>query len=95
MAGRYDTLQPTSLPIAEGGSVEYLPLRVLPFGWTVAGVGTTVVRTTEQLRLDLIATRTIGNPLLSWQIADANDAMDPFSVCEVVGSSLQLPATNL
>jgi nucleoid-associated protein YgaU len=31
-------------------------------------------------RLDLIAARTLGDPLLFWRIADANDAMNPFDL---------------
>jgi nucleoid-associated protein YgaU len=41
-------------------------------------------------RLDLIAARTLGDPLLFWRIADANLALDPFDLVEP-GRALTVP----
>lgn len=41
-------------------------------------------------RLDLVAWRTLGNPLLFWRIADANDAMNPFDLVRQPGQRLRV-----
>ena len=42
-------------------------------------------------RLDLIAFRALGNPTLFWRVADANEAMDPFDLTAVPGTTLRVP----
>lgn len=42
-------------------------------------------------RLDLIAYRTLGDPELFWQIADANNALDPFELTSEPGRKLRVP----
>jgi hypothetical protein len=76
---------------APGPAVGYLAIRILPFGETVASGSTTNVQASELDRLDLIANRTLRDPLQAWRIADANDAIDPFSLCSAIGASLKLP----
>lgn len=92
---RYSSSQVLVYQSSDGVEVKYLAPRILPFAWTVAGPSTTVVRATEVHRLDRIATRTLRNPLLAWQISDANDAMNPFALCEQAGQVLQLPGSRL
>ena len=45
-------------------------------------------------RLDIIAARTLGDPLQFWRIADANHAMNPFDLVEP-GRLLDVPAVGL
>jgi hypothetical protein len=95
-----DTSRYASSPVlvyraGDGQTVKYLAPRILPFGWTVASAYTTAVQLTEVNRLDRVATRTLRNPLLAWRICDANDAMDPFALCQQPGELLQLPASGL
>jgi hypothetical protein len=61
----------------------------------VAGTSVTQVQANEVDRLDLIANRTLGDPEQAWTIADANDAIDPFALCDKAGSRLKLPASTL
>jgi hypothetical protein len=42
-------------------------------------------------RPDLIAWRTLGKPTLFWQVADANDAIDPFDLVRPAGRIIRLP----
>jgi hypothetical protein len=94
-AGRYANCAPLTRQERPGRVVNYLAIRILPLGETVAGPSTTQVRATEIDRLDLVANRTLGDPLQAWQIADANDAIDPFALCRSAGAILTLPAGTL
>ncbi len=42
-------------------------------------------------RLDLIAARSQGDPLLAWRIADANNALNPFDLTDPPGRVLRIP----
>ena len=94
MSGRYDKSQ--RLTYTGGGArVAYLAPRILPIA-PAALPATAVVQPDEVHRLDLVANRALGNPLLAWQIADANDAMDPFELCARPGRTvLKLPKRSL
>jgi hypothetical protein len=78
-----------------GRVVTYLAIRILPLGESVAGTTVAQVRANEVDRLDLIANRTLGDPSQAWRIADANDAINPFALCDRAGLLLNLPASNL
>jgi hypothetical protein len=93
--GRYAGCTPLTRRERSGRNINYLAIRILPLGETVAGATDTQVRATEIDRLDLIAARTLGDPLQAWQIADANDAIDPFDLCRSAGAVLKLPASTL
>lgn len=92
---RYAHCAPLVRQDASGRLVRYLAPRILPQGEAVAGGGTTQVRPDERHRLDLVANRTLRAPQQSWRIADANDAMDPFELCERAGTILDLPGSAL
>jgi len=94
-AGRYASCAQLTRQDPWGRSVSYLAIRILPLGESVAGSATARVGGSEVDRLDLIANRAIGDPMQAWRIADANDAMDPFSLCGVAGAALNLPASQL
>jgi hypothetical protein len=78
-----------------GRVVTYLAIRILPLGESVAGDTVARVQANEVERLDLIANRTLGDPSQAWRIADANDAINPFDLCDRAGLLLNLPASNL
>lgn len=42
-------------------------------------------------RLDLIAFRTLGDPLQFWQICDANNALNPIALAAESGRALRVP----
>lgn len=72
-----------------GKPVRYRAPRTLPP--IPDGAPTTTVRDDEVNRLDLIAARTVGNPLLAWRIADVNLALDQFELCAAPGRALAIP----
>jgi hypothetical protein len=92
MSGRYDKSEKLTYD-GDGTRVTYLAPRILPTAPPAAA--TTTIQRDEQHRLDLVANRTLGNPELAWQIADANDAMDPFDLCDHTGQTIDLPGSSL
>jgi hypothetical protein len=94
-ASRYASSTSLTMQAASGRVVKYLAIRILPFGDSVAGTSATRVQANEVNRLDLIATRVLGDPEQAWRIADANDAIDPFGLCDQAGAVLRLPASLL
>lgn len=81
---------PTALYTApDGTQVAYLTRRFCPQGSSHTPL--TEVTVGEGDRLDLITARTLGDPLQSWRVADANDAMDPFDLVREPGRVLRIP----
>jgi nucleoid-associated protein YgaU len=78
-----------NLTVPGGRSVRYLRWRVLPQGRSMPAAQNYIVQAGD--RLDLIATRVLGDPLQYWRIADANDAMNPFDLVAVPGRALRIP----
>ena len=71
-AGRYEDIEQAEQTDASGRPVRYLRRRFLPRAETLAAMIEIAVE--EGDRLDLIATRTIGDPVQYWRVADANNA---------------------
>jgi hypothetical protein len=86
---RYDPIEDAIYEAADGRHISYKRRRFLPQGEKMplleeAGVGVGD-------RLDLIATRTLGDPEQFWQICDANNAMNPFDLTDEAGRVLRIP----
>jgi hypothetical protein len=69
--------------------ISYVSRRFLPQGDTLPPL--VEVAVTQGDRLDLIATRTIGDPGQYWRICDANNAMNPFDLTAELGTILRVP----
>jgi hypothetical protein len=72
-----------------GRQVPYLRRRFLPQGQALP-----LLTEADPLpgdRLDLIAARTLGDPLLFWRVCDANNAMNPFDLIAERGRPLRVP----
>lgn len=95
MPSRYAASAKLERPGPDGRTVRYLAPRILPQPSTVTGGGTTQVRADEVDRLDLVANRTLRDPLQAWRIADANTAMDPLALTRRAGATLQIPGSPL
>lgn len=83
--GRYKGT-PTLIHRARDGTVSpYLARRFLP-----KGTGAVIARVTvsQGMRLDLIADRWRDDATRSWEIADANRAMNPFALTARIGRTL-------
>jgi hypothetical protein len=92
--GRYEK-SPKQTYVSPGGTtVVYLAPRMLSLT-PAATTATTRIGDGEINRLDLVANRTLGNPLLAWRIADVNNAMNPFDLCGTAGRRIDVPGTGL
>ena len=99
MSGRYAGADRRVYVSPRGIRTVWLAPRMLP-QQTAGGPGlppavTTVVADQERDRLDLIAYRTLRDPLLAYRISDANAAMDPFALCARTGTVLIIPPVGL
>lgn len=80
---------PTTVYVGPTGRrVVHLRRRLLPAASAFRPLGRAVV--TEGDRLDLVAARTIGDPLQYWQVCDANEAMNPAELEHPPGRVLDL-----
>ena len=86
---RYYGRAPLTYRRPDGRTVTYAPRRILPQPDSFATL--VEVRLTDGDRLDLLAAATLGDPLLFWQICDANGALDPFDLVSRIGATIKVP----
>jgi hypothetical protein len=86
---RYYTLEIAVHTMPDGHIVAYKRRRFLPRGEELDLLAEVAV--TEGDRLDLIASRALGNAEFFWWICDANDAMNPFDLGEEINRRLRVP----
>jgi hypothetical protein len=89
---RYASATQLSWTTAEGQPVIYLTPRLLPFPESFTPVVTH--RVTDSDRIDLLAWKNLGNPTLSWRIADANRAMHPGALPGEPGDIVVVPVAG-
>jgi hypothetical protein len=85
---RYAGIEPTKLKRPDGTVIAYLPRRFVPPAENFVLLQEHVV--TQGERLDNITARYIGDPLLFWQVCDANNAMRPEELTETPGRRLRI-----
>ena len=85
---RYANVETTTLVTVDGEEVRYLLRRFLPDGLKHPLL--TEITVTQGDRLDLIAYRTIGDPVQFWRIADANNAMNPEDLVASAGEVIRV-----
>jgi hypothetical protein len=88
VTSRYYGLAQQQLTLPDGQVVNYLQRRFVPRPDSLADLGTYVVRPLD--RIDLIAYRALGDPELSWRVADANGAMSPDELETPAGRRLRI-----
>jgi hypothetical protein len=71
---RYYSIETATVDLSDGRVVSYVRRRFLPSGSDMPLLAEVGVTPGE--RVDLVAHRTLGDPLAFWRICDANDAMD-------------------
>ncbi|MBW4441964.1 MAG: LysM domain-containing protein [Plectolyngbya sp. WJT66-NPBG17] len=86
---RYYTLQTTKFTSLDGRTIAYVRRRFLPQGKDLPALGEVVIQ--ESDRLDQLTTTTLGEPEQFWQIADANNAMNPVDLTAESGQRLRIP----
>jgi hypothetical protein len=85
---RYATVPTHVWTGPDGVEIAYVGRRLVPHPETLAATDTYVVR--EGDRPDLIAARALGDPEVSWQLCDANRAMDPDELTQATGRRLRV-----
>jgi hypothetical protein len=85
---RYHDVDLATLELPDGRSVAYLRRRFVPAPESLALLREHAARAGE--RLDQIATLHLGDPEQFWQIADANGALAPEALTDVVGRRLRI-----
>lgn len=85
---RYYGIELATLELADGAARIYLRRRFLPPSARFALLHTHLVADGE--RLDRATAEELGDPQAFWRIADANDAMRPDELTEVVGRQLRI-----
>ena len=86
---RYSAVKNTTLTTSDGRVIAYLMRRLLPQGDDMKVL--VEVNVAEGDRLDLITSRTLGDPEQFWRVADANNAMNPFDLTTEPGNTLRVP----
>lgn len=89
---RYASAPQLAYTTADGAQVTYVTPRVLPSPESYSPVA--LHRVTDSDRLDLIAWKSLGNPTLSWRIADANRFMHPGALPGEPGDTLVVPVAG-
>lgn len=89
---RYDTAARLDYTTPAGDPVVYYAPRILPQPEDHQPV--VIHRVTDSDRVDLLAWKNLGNPLLSWRIADANRSMDPWTLASEPGATLAIPVAG-
>jgi hypothetical protein len=72
---RYQGLPTKTLTAPDGTQTIYLSRRIVPQPSAFASMGTHTMMDGE--RLDQVAGKFLGDPLMAWRLADANGALDP------------------
>ena len=85
---RYATVQQITWTRPDGTVIAYLSRRFLPPADSFTLLQEYVV--TQGERLDNIAAQALGDPLLFWQLCDANNAMRPEELTETIGRRLRI-----
>lgn len=70
--------------------VAHVMRRFIPQRHAIATALEAVVEAVD--RPDLLAARTLGNPLAYWRIADANAVIDPFALTDIPGARVAIPS---
>ena len=85
---RYFRSGVSTMKVGGGQTVAYLQRRFLPPSASLQTLQLYTVA--EGVRLDNIAAQFLGDPTLFWRICDANEAMRPAMLTEVIGTRLRI-----
>jgi hypothetical protein len=76
----------------DGAQVAYLQRRIIPQPGIYTSLQSYVI--VDGDRLDNLASKYLGDPLLYWMICDANGATDPDELTTQAGSTIQIPLAS-
>lgn len=86
---RYYALETVRITLADGRVAAYKRRRFVPQASSSAQLAEVVVAQDD--RIDLITSRTLGDPEQFWRVCDANEALDPADLV-VTGRRLTIPS---
>jgi len=90
---RYNQVEEAVYTAPDGTRIPYKKRRFPPSAPLVSWVSSVAVLPAE--RLDMLATRTLGDPLLFWRICDANVTRDPFDLVAEPNRRLNVPLIQI
>ncbi len=90
---RYYRIATATFTTADGRAIVYSRRRFVPSGAAMPLLAE--VEVTGSDRLDLIASRALGDPEQFWRICDANDALNPFDLTAEAGRLLRIAVPAL
>ena len=85
---RYYSKETATYTTPDGQEITYVTRRFLPQGEERPLLVETRVNASD--RLDLVTSRTLGDPQQFWRVADANNAMNPFDLVAEPGKTLRI-----
>jgi len=88
-SSRYYKVETTTMTDASGRQIAYKRRRFLPRAQDMQTL--VEVSIVQADRLDLISTRTLGDPEQFWRICDASEAMNPPDLLAQPGKSVRVP----
>ena len=91
-SSRYYGAQVEQFMLPDGTPVMYLARRIIPQASTYTATQTYVIADGD--RLDNLAARFLGDPLLYWMICDANTATDPDELTAQAGRAIVIPLAS-
>jgi hypothetical protein len=86
---RYYSLETAVYTLPDGQTVAYKRRRFLPEGAAMPLL--VEIQVAQGDRLDLIASRNLGDPQQFWRICDANNAINPLDLASEPGRTLRIP----
>jgi hypothetical protein len=86
---RYYAIETATLTLQDGRTVAYKRRRFLPAGEEMPLLAETPVSQGE--RPDVLAHRTLGDPLQYWRLCDANNVMRPTELTDEPGRAVRVP----
>lgn len=90
---RYANLEIADYITQDDRKIRYKRRRFLPQGNSKLSL--TTLQVTQDDRLDLITSETLGNSEQFWQLCDANNAMNPFDLLAEPIQELRIPQPML
>ncbi len=92
---RYAALDVVRTTLPDGRTVAFARRRFLPRRADLVELGETTVEQADGGRVDLLATRTIGDPEQFWRLCDANDVIFPDELTREPGSAVRIAMVRL
>ena len=86
---RYYAIETATLTLPDGRTVAYKRRRFLPAGEEMPLLAEIPVAQGE--RPDVLAHRTLGDPLQYWRLCDANNVMRPTELTDEPGRAVRVP----